>query len=208
MRKNIRADEVFPIKSREDESKIRRSYTHIECSGCDNEASFVNATHGGKMGVEIITRRFTRLGWYVGQVVGSHLCPTCNPKRQERTILTLVPTKKVEEEEECAVAQREMTFADRRIINAKLEEVYENDLVGYRDGWTDVRVASDLGTDTSWVEQLRAANFGPAEGNAEVATLKRELAEMGKQLDAFQSEGVRLVEAYKQLAERLGKIAG
>lgn len=207
MRKNIRADEVFPIKSREDESKIRRSYTHIECSGCDNEASFVNATHGGKMGIEIISRRFTRLGWYVGQVVGSHLCPSCNPKRQERTVLTLVPTKKIEEQE-CAVAVREMTFADRRIINSKLEEVYQDELVGYREGWSDQQVADSLGTNVGWVEQLRAANFGPAEGNAEVATLKRELAEMGKQLDAFQSEGARLVEAYKQLAERLGKIAG
>jgi len=207
VRKNIRADEVFPIKSREDESKIRRSYTHIECSGCDNEASFVNATHGGKMGIEIISRRFTRLGWYVGQVVGSHLCPSCNPKRQERTVLTLVPTKKIEEQE-CAVAVREMTFADRRIINSKLEEVYQDELVGYREGWSDQQVADSLGTNVGWVEQLRAANFGPAEGNAEVATLKRELAEMGKQLDAFQSEGARLVEAYKQLAERLGKIAG
>ena len=101
-----------------------------------------------------------------------------------------------------------MTFSDRRIINAKLEEVYHDELNGYRAGWSDQQVADALGTNVAWVEQLRAQNFGPAEGNAEVATLKRELAEMSKQLDAFQSEGARLVEAYKQLAERVGKIAG
>lgn len=212
-RRLIRQDELFPIQSRADESKVRRNHSVIQCSipSCESEDSVINGTQSGAFGCEILTRRFTRLGWYVGRVPGTHLCPKHNRnKRPERTILTIVQPEKieVEEKQECAVAKPEMTFADRRIINAKLEEVYHDELNGYRAGWGDQQVADALGTNVAWVEQLRAQNFGPAEGNAEVSALKHELAEMGKQLDAFRSEGARLVEAYKQLAERVGKIAG
>ncbi len=105
------------------------------------------------------------------------------------------------------VPKTEMTFSDRRIINAKLEEVYADELTGYREEWSDERVAVELGTQTAWVAELRAANFGPAEGNALVAELKREHAELSARMDRFQTEGAALTQALNALGERIKGVA-
>jgi hypothetical protein len=55
---------------------------------------------------------------------------------------------------------RQMSRDDRRIIFEKLNEVYVNEKVGYSDGWTDERVATDLGVPRAWVCTIRDENFG------------------------------------------------
>ena len=64
----------------------------------------------------------------------------------------------------------EMSRSDRRIIFAKLEEVYQDEEIGYRNPWTDVTVARDLGSHipVAWVAQVREENFGPAKDNGEI----------------------------------------
>ena len=65
-----------------------------------------------------------------------------------------------------------MTRADRRIVFAKLEEVYVDEREGYRDDWSDAKVAADLGVPVGWIKEVRDDNFGPeitAEGKAKAA---------------------------------------
>ncbi|GJE78131.1 hypothetical protein [Methylorubrum suomiense] len=200
MRRNIKQELIFPVRSVEDESRKRRNHNFIECSHCPETASMPISVSAGAMGEEVLTKRFTRLGWYVSRVPGGHLCPTCNPTKQ-RAILTLV-TPKPDNAEEPTVA-RELTFADRRIINAKLEETYENDLVGYREGWDDSLVAADLGTSVLWVEQLRSQNFGPAEGNRVIVELRAEQEQLAKRMEAFRTEGQALAAAFAELSAKL-----
>ena len=64
---------------------------------------------------------------------------------------------------------RKMGREDRRIIFEKLNEVYLNEAVGYETGWSDHRVATDLGVPRKWVEQIRDENFGAIGTNPEMS---------------------------------------
>lgn len=63
------------------------------------------------------------------------------------------------------------TRDDRRLIFAKLEEVYLDESRGYDNGWTDHRVSTDLGVPRAWVELIRNENFGPTKDNPEIREL-------------------------------------
>lgn len=54
-----------------------------------------------------------------------------------------------------------MSKADRRLIFAKLNEVYEDDGSQYKDDWSDEKVATDMGCPVLWVAEVRDADFGP-----------------------------------------------
>lgn len=196
---------LFPTRNVQEEGGERRKHHIISCSHCPNEATARAATDAKGLGNEMLTRKFTRLGWYVSRSPGGHLCPTCNPTK-ERAVLTIVRS---EPEKEEPVAQptpktvRDMTFADRRIINSKLEEVYENELVGYRVGWDDEKVAHDLGVETAWVTELRGQNFGPATGNRAVVEIQAEQKQLQKDLEAFRAEGERLAKRVIALSEKM-----
>lgn len=56
-------------------------------------------------------------------------------------------------------ANRPMDKADRRIVIAKLNEVYGDDM--YLEDWIDQKVAEDLGVPVEWVAEVRDENFGP-----------------------------------------------
>lgn len=68
------------------------------------------------------------------------------------------------------IAPAIMSRADRRIIHAKLEEVYEDEDKGYRAPWSDAAVARDLGDHIpiAWVAEVREQAFGPAKDNGEI----------------------------------------
>lgn len=55
---------------------------------------------------------------------------------------------------------REPTKDERRLIFGKLDQVYLDEKRGYEKGWSDARVAEDLGVPRAWVEAIRAMNFG------------------------------------------------
>lgn len=53
---------------------------------------------------------------------------------------------------------REASIEERRIINAKLDDVYASK--GYTAGWSDEAVAKDLNVPRAWVAQVREMLFG------------------------------------------------
>ena len=58
-------------------------------------------------------------------------------------------------------AHRSMTRDERRIIFQKIDDVYVGEKVGYSAGWSDARIATDLGVPRVWVSKIRDENFGP-----------------------------------------------
>lgn len=50
---------------------------------------------------------------------------------------------------------------DRRLIFGKLNEVYIDQDRGYSNGWSDERVATDMGVARAWVAKVRDEFFGP-----------------------------------------------
>ena len=105
---------------------------------------------------------------------------------------------------------KEMGVEDRRLIIAKINEVYVGEDVGYSSGWSDKRVADDLGCPRAWVAEVRDYAFGPARDNEDVRALVAEvkaLRETGEALERSAAEVTdRLVEVRGQI-KALGKKA-
>lgn len=73
---------------------------------------------------------------------------------------------------------RAMTRDDRRVIWAKLDDVYADEASGYKPGWSDGRVARDLNVPVAWVKLVRDENFGALPDNPvtrEIVTEARDL---------------------------------
>jgi len=83
----------------------------------------------------------------------------------------------------------EMTREHRRLIFAKLHDVYIDEQRGYAEGWGDKKIAVDLGVPEAWVANIRAENFGDVKDNEEVR----------KFLDIYRDE---FLPAFNAIAER------
>lgn len=92
-----------------------------------------------------------------------------------------------------------MTRVERRIIFAKLSDVYDDEKSVYRGDWSDAKVAADLGVSVQWVKEIRDENFGSEDVN-EVET------GISEKLDLIASEIVKIeqeIEEYDKMVERL-----
>jgi hypothetical protein len=69
-----------------------------------------------------------------------------------------------------ATTPSQPSMADRQVIFHKLADVYLDEKTGYRDGWTDKRVANDLNVPQRWVEIIRNENFGVNASSMELLT--------------------------------------
>jgi hypothetical protein len=154
---------------------------------------------------KLVARKLEDAGWKVLKRKDGHSCPGCVAKADTSAHVIVkdfkdmkpnsappstatFPTRASEE------APAELTRENRRIILAKLEDVYVDERTGYAPGWTDAKVASDLGVPRAWVKTLRADNFGP-EGNEDI---KAALAEAKRMQDETR---VRIEVAEKILVE-------
>ncbi|MCP3472314.1 hypothetical protein NLM33_18525 [Bradyrhizobium sp. CCGUVB1N3] len=121
---------------------------------------------------QFIARKLEQKGWRIGKTATTHRCPKCFNaakfaairKSEEKPVVnkTEQPLQVVQEN------ARVMTREDRRIIFEKLNDVYIDGKVGYGRGWTDEKVATDLGVPRAWVKLLREENFGDEVGNEEI----------------------------------------
>ncbi len=124
---------------------------------------------------QFIARKLEQKGWRVGKSPTAHRCPKCfNAAKFSAIRKWEKPMPKVEVPPSQVALQivkdhgKVMTREDRRIIFEKLNEVYIDGKVGYGRGWTDEKVATDLGVPRAWVKLLREENFGDEVGNEEI----------------------------------------
>jgi hypothetical protein len=110
---------------------------------------------------------------------------------------------------------REMTRQDRQVVFAKLMDVYVSESEGYSVGWTDQRVATDLGVPVAWVAKVRDENFGPARDNAEIRQLLADskaaardamtLLTEAKKINGLMTELITKVTDLQKIADRITK---
>jgi len=99
-----------------------------------------------------------------------------------------------------------MTRDDRRIIFEKLNEVYVNDKVGYDKGWTDEKVATDLGVPRAWVRLIREENFGDEVGNEDIRKQIAEAQTTLAQVRAIEPEMRRLLGMADKIERQMAEI--
>lgn len=167
----------------------------VACGYCNAEEELPVNTFSGHSGdgggreVRFVQHKMEALGWKIGRKYGGHRCPKCftaikitasNRSAAKRIAATNgeEPVKPVIKSLN-DIAPRMLGRDDRRIIFEKLNEVYLNDKVGYAVGWTDEKVANDLGVPRAWVKIIRDENFGEELANEEI---KLKVAEASQKL--------------------------
>lgn len=144
----------------------------IECSKCKSVAYHTDTGLNDDV-------YFKRKGWTVGNGPAADVCGACAGRKPK-------PDLKVVPMEAAAVKDkpREMTRDERLIIMDKIRDVHDGDRYG--SGWSDKKVADDLGVPRAWVEDIRENVLQFAGGHsadmeeylARIAPVKAELANM------------------------------
>lgn len=126
--------------------------------------------------LDVAVKRFEQKGWDMsGGKRERDTCPKCVEERDRAgkpiVLGTVHPAPQRVVEPAALVPQmptpvvadppEPMARDDRRIIFAKLNDVYVDERVGYSNGWSDQRVAEDLNVPRGWVKGVREENFGP-----------------------------------------------
>lgn len=187
----------------------------IRCGKCET-----TETHWPKPGLNPIVSKkyFLRQGWSVGKGPRADRCPDCLKNiGQSGVFADKLPAaiKKKEETEHMLTKPKEprkLGRDERRLIFAKLEDVYVDEKTGYELGWTDQKLADDLGVPRAWVTTIRDENFGALATNVESSKDMEKLDQVMVGVDAgiaFVKKELVALEKYKStvraIKERLEK---
>jgi hypothetical protein len=185
----------------------------IECADCEAKAYFAQTGHGRKPPIAA-EQYFRRHGWHVGNGPRADKCASCQEERKPQLKVVKMDPKA----EPKAEKPREMSREDRRIVFAKVDELYLDDKTGYQPPWTDAAVARDLGVPRSWVSAVRDELFGPEGSNAEfdeflekaapiIAETKNLVRSAQVQLEECRRLDARIVEL-ERVAKRIDRDIG
>jgi hypothetical protein len=116
--------------------------------------------------------KFEQRGWKIGKTASQHRCPKCfiaiksaakhkGEEAMSNKVVPMTSTALASQTVELPRGERAMTRDERRIIIAKMQEIYLNETVGYAGDWTDDKVAEDMGVPRVWVSTIRDETFGP-----------------------------------------------
>lgn len=104
---------------------------------------------------------------------------------------------------------REMSREDKRIIFAKIHEVYGDN--SYLENWTDAKVSADLGVPRAWVKTVRESDFGDEGSNEEIKEALVEARNLLGQVNALGPKAESILVEIKRLtgiAENVQKKVG
>lgn len=220
------ANRMFERVTVYDTTSSARHVPHVEltCSMCGSRERMTMNTKGRPMAPEGIAQKFRNNGWHVSPRAGGDVCPACikerargkhfsqvNPTPQDNVVTLntvakvepMQPTPKVTAEPTIkAEPPREMTREDRRLIFAKLQDVYVDEKTGYDNGWSDNRVSTDLGVPLAWVRTIRDENFGTERSNEEwEKVLKQSTTLLTKAKDLVRAHAVEINDILKAQSE-------
>ncbi|WP_336801677.1 hypothetical protein [Kaistia sp. MMO-174] len=209
----------------------RRRVHRITCGGCGATNDVSANTECGSRAHSDLLKIWRRGGWTIGPNPRRDRCPGCSSAHRRTKRARAIPIPEVgmsTAPNEPAPAgngdgraaprlvsvadiPRTPSFDDRRIINAKLEEVYLDEKRGYGPGWTDQKVADDLSVPRKWVEIQREANFGPARDNEDIREAVETAKALREQAEALlrdvRAEGERIRAFGEALAERVAPLS-
>lgn len=115
--------------------------------------------------------QFRKMGWAVGSKASHDRCPEC----LQRKVINMSEHKKSTARPEPVEApQSAPGREDGRLISRAIEDHWDAPLAGYKVGWSDVKMAEDLGVPLDWVKMIRERDFG---GSGEDPTIQQFIAE-------------------------------
>lgn len=175
------------VEKSEKYGNIWRKVAIATCRECGETESIGISQNHALLPAHAIQKKFNQKGWTLGSNEHWDICPDCTErKKHQKPNLTVVKTEDKETEMKImntpaapsAEPPRIMQRDDRRIIFQKLNEVYLDEKRGYDNGWSDLKVSTDLGVPRAWVAQVRDENFGPVGSNPDIDEFKKGLEEL------------------------------
>jgi len=156
----------------------RRMGIEICCADC--EKKFFYCQGGSRPSSSGAINHFRSLGWRIGNGPRMDRCPACVAKKTSspqgaRVIPMVKPNASIE-------PPRVMGRDDRRLVFAKIDEVYLGEGRGYSPEWSDEAVAKDLNVPRAWITTVRDEMFGPAISEEAPQRLAEQAREYGAQL--------------------------
>lgn len=104
-----------------------------------------------------------------------------------------------------AAQPKQMGIDERRIVYEKIGDVYLDPKIGYSKGWSDKRVADDLGVPPAWVREVRDTLFGP-EGSEELVEIRAQAIKLDAEQAALAKEQARLQGELSAFAGRIAAL--
>ncbi|MBN9243963.1 MAG: hypothetical protein J0I98_14320 [Mesorhizobium sp.] len=184
----------FPLVHVEREGRSVQAM-RIECGRCHVGAHYLIA-NGAGFSSTLAHKYFRNHGWEIGKTARADVCPDCLGRSSEKV-------ESMEGKPAAAEPPREMSREDRRIIFAKIDELYLSDKTGYSPPWTDSAVARDLGVPRTWVSQVREDLFGPEGSNAEFDDFLERAAPIIADLKNLHRSCTAQLEEARKIAERV-----
>lgn len=160
---------------------------------------------------QYIAKKLEAKGWRIGKSRTSHRCPKCFKAakfaaiRKSDAAAVAMSARNEEIAMQVVENARVMSREDRRIIFDKLNQVYIDAKIGYAPGWTDEKVATDLGVPRGWVRLLRDENFGDEMSNEDIRASVAEAQSILKEIRTFQHSFDPEVRRLYGLADKIEK---
>lgn len=186
-------------------------------AGCLTSVKYFSS--GAKIHPIGAAQYFRNHGWVIGAGERADTCPNCKKyfieqRREKKSFTTAVAPTGQEVKLEAKAAPPTVEVAKnikamdrtvKRLIDEKLDAVYVESKGGYIDGWTDDKVAYDVGTSAGNVALVRDEFHGPntqaTDTNKEVEVLKA----MAKELLDGQKRVQTSMDHISKLDEELNK---
>lgn len=186
----------------------RQRATEIVCGSCGEKDHIINTSELKALPPAMVAKKFEQAGWVVGAGPAADRCPACVARiRGPKPALKIVPKPEATMPEAVAAPPPQMTREDRRVIFEKLNEVYVDERTGYDRGWSDKRVAEDLGTRRAWVQQVRDEMFGPARDNDDIREFAAAQAALASDVASLTKDFADIVSRVKSVEARSAELA-
>lgn len=193
----------------------------IRCHSCNKSDLFMKP---GRINQVHAARTFRERGWTVGGGPRADTCPECSDRQriQQRNKAKVEEARQpqafaVEKVKEAPIMEAPimpevaeppviksedtltpMSRADKRIIISKLQDVYVDEIVGYKDDWDDDKVAADMGVPVQWVAEVREDSFGP-----NINPIKKQAAMTAEQVKVVEELAKAVQQAKQDVEEAL-----
>jgi len=213
----------FPTRS-EMIGERRCTVQVVTCGMCGKEESMAVKTRTPKFPPQVVAAHFRHKGWIIGSRPKDDVCPVCvveaeearrikarkeklelPPKGAAVEAVKLVPIQSKPNGTRVADGVKTVIDRDaRRILFAKLNEVYLDERRGYAPGWTDAKVAADLGISIDLVAAERDQFFGPEDPTH---GLRDKIAEAQAALIDMAARGEALLDVARRAQEAAADIS-
>lgn len=99
------------------------------------------------------------------------------------------------------------SHADRRVTFQKIEEVWDDNQNCYQSGWTDQRVATDLGLPLALIRLIRSENFGAIGDNPEIKAVLEQVKSFKDEMAKLNNSFGELKASYLGIANRMSALS-